>query len=259
MVDGPARVAARLDAELRARADPARAEHDRGYLHSDLVHLGVAVPAVRSVARAHVRAARPGHDELVALVEQLWADEVYEHRLLGVELVLARPAAWTTDDLAWFASLLRRCHTWALVDGLAIHGAGRVVARDAAGLATIDGWVCDPDRWVRRSSVLALLGLVREGREWPRFERYADSLLDEQEFFVRKALGWVAREASRRHPELVAPWVSAHLDRMNAVTIREAVTYLPEGPELLAAWRSGVPRSRRPGRSSRPPGARTTP
>jgi 3-methyladenine DNA glycosylase AlkD len=91
--------------------------------------------------------------------------------------------------------------------------------------------------WVRRTSVLGLRDLCRSGREWDRFERAADVLLAEREFFIRKALGWVSRETGRRHPELVSPWVRANLDRMNAVTIREAVKYLPDGDELLAAWK----------------------
>jgi hypothetical protein len=31
--------------------------------------------------------------------------------------------------------------------------------------------------------------------------------------------------------------VRANLGRMSAVTIREAVKYLPDGPDLLAAWK----------------------
>ncbi|CAB4573924.1 unannotated protein [freshwater metagenome] len=226
-----------LTAELERLGSPERAVSERAYLKSEYTHLGVGVPAVRGVARRYVRGARPGHDELVALVDELWESAVYERRLLGVELVLASPRVWSPADLVWMEGLLRRCHTWALVDGLAAHGVGRVVARDPAGFPTLDRWVGDHDMWVRRSAVLALRDLVRDGREWDRFERYADTLLDEREFFIRKVLGWVAREAARRHPELVSPWVRANLARLNGVTLREAVKYLPDGDDLLAAWK----------------------
>jgi 3-methyladenine DNA glycosylase AlkD len=232
-----ARAAGALTSELERLGSPERAVSERAYLKSEYTHLGVGVPAVRSLAKAHVRAHRPGHDDVVALVDELWDTEIYERRLLGVELVLATPRLWTPADLVWMEGLLRRCYTWALVDGLAAHGVGRVVARDAAGFPTLDRWLVDHDMWVRRSAVLALRDLVRDGREWDRFERYADTLLDEREFFIRKVLGWVAREAARRHPELVSPWVRANLSRMNGVTLREAVKYLPDGDDLLVAWK----------------------
>jgi 3-methyladenine DNA glycosylase AlkD len=231
--------AERLTDELRALGSPERAGSERAYLKSAYVHLGVGVPAVRSVAKAYVRSAKPSRPALVALVDELWDSEVYERRLLGVELVLATPKVWGVSDLAWLEGLLHRCHTWALVDGLAALGVGRIVSADPSGLAVLDRWVADDDMWVRRSAVLALRDLVRDGREFDRFERYSDVLLDEREFFIRKVLGWVARETGRRHPELVSPWVRANLDRMNGVTIREAVKYLPDGAGLLAAWKAG--------------------
>jgi 3-methyladenine DNA glycosylase AlkD len=233
-----AAIADGLTDELRALGSPERARSERAYLKSEYVHLGAGVPAVRSVAKAHIRGARPSHDQLVALVDVLWDSEIYERRLLGVELVLATPKVWGVSDLVWIEGLLRRCHTWALVDGLAAHGVGRIVAADPAGFEVLDRWVGDGDMWVRRSAVLALRDLARDGREFDRFERYADLLLAESEFFIRKVLGWVARETGRRHPELVSPWVRANLARMNGVTIREAVKHLPDGPDLLTAWRS---------------------
>ena len=243
MAADPAVAAARLTDELRSLGTPERAVSERAYLKSDYVHLGVAVPAVRGVARSFLRSdagrghGQHGHDDLVALVDELWDSDVYERRLLGVELINGAPARWAAADLVWIEGLLRRCHTWALVDGLAAIAVGRIVAADPAGLEVLDRWVGDPDMWVRRSAVLGLRDLNRGALELDRFERYADVLLGEREFFIRKVLGWVARETGRSQPEFVSTWVRANLHRMNGVTIREAVKHLPDGPELLAAWK----------------------
>jgi 3-methyladenine DNA glycosylase AlkD len=237
-VTAAAALATQLTDELRAIGDPARAESEQAYLKSSYVHLGSSVPGVRSVAKAYVRAERPARDHLVALVDELWDSDVYERRLLGVELLAGTPKLWGVADLPWIERLVRNSHTWALVDGLATIVVGRIVAADPAGLQVLDGWVGSDDMWVRRTSVLALRDLCKDGREWDRFERAADVLLAEREFFIRKALGWVSRETGRRHPDLVSPWVRTNLDRMNAVTIREAVKYLPDGDELLAAWKA---------------------
>jgi 3-methyladenine DNA glycosylase AlkD len=64
------------------------------------------------------------------------------------------------------------------------------------------------------------------GGDWDRFSRYADALLDEREFFIRKAIGWVLRATSRRRPDLVYAWILPRAERASGVTLREAIKYL---------------------------------
>jgi 3-methyladenine DNA glycosylase AlkD len=71
-----------------------------------------------------------------------------------------------------------------------------------------------------------------------RFFRYADRLLPEREFFIRKVIGWVAREVAVGHPQEVSAWLRHNMDAMNMVTLREPVKRLDDGPELLALYRS---------------------
>lgn len=45
------RIAVDIEAELRGVGDPARAEHEKRYLKSDIDHFGVAVPAIGRIAK----------------------------------------------------------------------------------------------------------------------------------------------------------------------------------------------------------------
>ena len=49
-----------------------------------------------------------------------------------------------------------------------------------------------------------------------------------KEFFIRKAIGWVLRELSKKDPGYVIEWTGRHLAEMSGVTFREAVRRLPE-------------------------------
>jgi 3-methyladenine DNA glycosylase AlkD len=73
-----------------------------------------------------------------------------------------------------------------------------------------------------------------------RFLRYADAMLDEREFFIRKAIGWVLRELARGRPELVVDWLTPRIARVSGVTLREAVRHLPapDRDALVAAYRA---------------------
>lgn len=232
-----------LDATLRRLGDPVRAVQEKRYLKSDLVHLGVTVPGVRKAVKSTYAALRPDHEELVELVSALWVSDVYERRLSAVELLKAGQASLSPDDLPRIEDMIREGAMWSLVDPLSGDVAGRIVLSDAACATTIDRWCADPDFWVRRSALLTLLAGMRAGHpDLDRFTAYADAMLDETQFFVRKAIGWVARELSKSRPQFVASWAERNLGRMSGVTFREVVRRLPEADaERLTLLRGARP------------------
>jgi 3-methyladenine DNA glycosylase AlkD len=188
-----------LSAELRAAGTPARAISEKAYLKSALEHYGAAVPAVRSIAKAFVRA-HPDldHDHLMALATALWATPVHENRMVAVELLTLRPDLLGSGDIDLLEQFLRHARTWAFVDPLSGAVVGHLVEADPALGSVLDRWAVDPDFWIRRSALLALLGPLQRGAgDFERFGRYADAMLGEREFFIRKAIGWVLRETGK--------------------------------------------------------------
>jgi 3-methyladenine DNA glycosylase AlkD len=181
------------------------------------------------VVRAAVRG-YPGLDQ-VAMVDwavALWRAPVHERRMAAVEILTLAAPRLGAGDLATVERLLRTSGTWALVDGLAVNVAGEIALVDPRSWPVMDGWAADADFWLRRSALLALVRGIRTGRpDLPRFTRYAEPLLAEREFFIRKAIGWVLREISKHDPDWVAKWTETHLSEMSGVTFREAVRRLP--------------------------------
>jgi 3-methyladenine DNA glycosylase AlkD len=108
---------------------------------------------------------------------------------------------------------------------------------------TLDRWARDDDFWVRRASLLAELAPLKHGAPFEPFARRADALLEEREFFIRKAIGWVLRDTAKRRADEVFAWLAPRTDRVSGVTIREAVKYLDErrASRLMAAYRAGRP------------------
>jgi 3-methyladenine DNA glycosylase AlkD len=179
------------------------------------------------------------HDGLVALVEELWATPVHERRMASVMLLDRFSGLLTVRDLPLVERLVRESKNWALVDFLAGDVLGGLVAREPEAVSrVIDRWATDADFWVRRASLLAELRPIRGGAPLDRFLRRAEPMLTEREFFIRKAIGWVLREASKKRPAEVTGWMAPRTDRASGVTMREVVRYLPpgEGDRLMAAY-----------------------
>ncbi len=232
-------LATEIDAALQAAGNPERAAKEQAYLKSDLLHYGATVPATRAVVvTAARRHPEPTHDELVALVDTLWAVPVHERRAACVELLDHYADRLGPGDAPLLERLLRESRTWALVDSLAASVVGPLAERSPEWGPVLDRWAVDDDFWIRRSALLALLIPLREGRgDFHRFGRYADAMLEEREFFIRKAIGWVLRDTGRKRPDLVYAWLLPRAARASGVTIREAVKPLSEAQRdaILAA------------------------
>jgi 3-methyladenine DNA glycosylase AlkD len=231
-----------LDAALRRAGDPKRAVDEKRYLKSPIDHYGATVPSIRKAVAEFLDVQGPlPRRTLLAVVRRLWASRVHEQRMAAVLILEAEKDTLEPDDMRLLERMICGSFTWAYVDNLAASVAGSLVERYPELVGDLDRWAEDDSFWLRRSAMLALLGPLRRGEgDWTRFACYADAMLDEKEFFIRKAIGWVLRETSKKRPELVRRYVAARLDRLSGVTFREAVKRLPERDRerLVAHYRS---------------------
>ena len=224
------RLADHIEAELRAAGTPERAAQEKRYLKSDLEHLGASVPAMRKVVVAF-RRSHPDlvREQVVELARVLWAKPIHERRAAAVELLELKGNLLVGEDIGFVEKLLRQSRGWALVDNLAANVVGDLTERFPATLhPVLDRWAKDADFWLRRSALLALLLPLRRGKgDFARFCRYADGMLEEKEFFIRKAIGWVLRETGKKTPRRVVDWLLPRAGRASGLTVREASRHLP--------------------------------
>ena len=124
--------------------------------------------------------------------------------------------------------LVRDAKTWAHVDWLATKVLGALLVREPALGKQLDRWAKDKDFWVRRTALLALHDpILQGGGDFDHFARLAVPMLSEREFFIRKAIGWILRSASKRGPERTYAFVKEHARELSGLSFREAVKHLP--------------------------------
>ena len=210
--------------------DEERATGAKAYLKSDLEFYGVAAKPLRTVAHAFLDEHREmDRDQLVELILELWSVPIFEMKAVAVALLERRVGRFEIGDLSLVEDLLRRSHTWALVDWLCTKVAAPLIERETdVAEPVLLRWSIDPDFWIRRASMLSLLPALRAGGgDFELFASFASRMVSEKEFFIRKAIGWVLRDVSKKRPQLAYDFLDLHLNEVSGLTFREGSKYLP--------------------------------
>jgi 3-methyladenine DNA glycosylase AlkD len=214
---------------LRRAGSAARAKGEKAYLKSELRFWGTGQEPIRAAVREYC-SAHPdlGRAELRAIAQTLYATDVHELRAAAIGVLERNRETLVDRDLPWVMTLVRKSKSWAYVDWIAPKVIGDVIARDPRGRKRLPIWAKDGNFWVRRAALLAEHDALRAGAgDFPLWARLAASMLDEREFFIRKAIGWVLREVSKKRPELTYAFLRTHRGRVSRLSLQEGAKYLP--------------------------------
>ncbi|MHA2262867.1 MAG: DNA alkylation repair protein, partial [Candidatus Thorarchaeota archaeon] len=122
--------------------------------------------------------------------------------------------------------------TWSIIDPLCIVCLGNLIMRERSVKDQFVGWRRSENFWRRRATILPYVHLGKKKYHKPEYnEMILDSLLphlEDHEFFVAKAVGWVLRELSYREPKLVRSFIDTHREKMAKLSIREGSKRLPK-------------------------------
>jgi len=214
---------------LRRAGSAARATGEKAYLKSDLRFWGTGQEPIRAAVRDYGRT-HPDltRTELRAVAEALYATRVHELRASAIGVLERNRETLIDRDMTWLIGLVRQSRSWAYVDWLAPKVIGDVIARDPRSRKRLSVWARDDDFWVRRAALLAEHDALRSGGgDFALWSRIAASMLDEREFFIRKAIGWVLREVSKQRPDLTFEFLRKHRERVSRLSLLEGAKYLP--------------------------------
>jgi 3-methyladenine DNA glycosylase AlkD len=209
-------------------ADEAKAEGMKAYLLNQFEFLGLAAPVRRQAVKEIGKVKWQSSVDLLAVAELLWQKPQREYRYTAVDLLRQHGAQLSVNDLPALQALLLQDAWWETVDGLSaviadvMHAA---VQQKPNAAITMDVWLKHPSHWVRRSAMLHQLGW-RLDTDTTRLFGYATQMADEEEFFIRKAIGWALRDYARWNPQAVTEFLVQHRAVLSGLTVREAAKHL---------------------------------
>jgi 3-methyladenine DNA glycosylase AlkD len=220
---------------LRAGGTRERAVKEKSYLKSPFRFHGASLPAIEGLAREFRRANRHlGPEYVFDLCRGLWQSGYHEEKTLAIKLLSLYPDFLGLDEMPLLEGMLEASTGWDHVDAISIHLVGSVLGRDRRAYRYLRKWGRSENFWMRRASLISQILLFRDGRGDKRlFFGLAGRMMEEKEFFVRKAIGWALREMSKSDPDGVFHYLMEARQRASGLTMREASKRLPERQRAL--------------------------
>lgn len=212
--------------EPLANADEARAMS--AYLRGQFVCLGIHTPVRRSTL-AEIYKLRFDNTVLLQIAEKLWQQPCREYRYVAIDLLARHKKTLNLGCIPSLIELAQREAWWETVDGLA-DVIGDVIrlarAHHPQAQALMDKALSHSNLWVRRIAMTHQLGWRLETDQQRLFD-YATALASEEDFFIRKAIGWALRDYARWNPVAVFDFVSTRRELFSALTVKESLKHFP--------------------------------
>jgi 3-methyladenine DNA glycosylase AlkD len=240
----PKAVAADIVARLATGGDPVQAAGAHHYFREQVEFYGWTTPRLRALAAEVYAGVRSTWSlaEALALAEILLPQRKFEAKAAGILILLKykkdfTPAVFRTIK-GWLAE--DYCDNWASVDSLCPEGLGWLIQRHPALADEILGWTSHRNRWVRRGSIVAFIGLTRRGLFLDQAYAVAEAMLGTDDDLLQKAAGWMLRENGKADPPRLKKFLLAHGPAIPRTTLRYAIERFPEAERkaLLAATKS---------------------
>lgn len=220
--------------QIKALADSQYQAGSTMVMKSQLVIYGVRVPDLRSIAKDWQQTHKDvSWEEVLALVEALWASQSQEERALAIMLLARYPRR--LPDLTWdhIDRWRRQLDNWGLTDGLGTVVVGPWLMADLdTRVGRLGDLVVDQDLWSRRLALVATVPINRRDPEHA-IPDFTLSLIDqvklERHPMITKAVSWALREMTKTCPERVLAYVDANRGVLAAHVVREVENKLRTG------------------------------
>ena len=217
---------AALRRRLEAASAPERAEAMSAYLRNQFPFLGIGAKDRRAATRPTLVAAKTAStDELIAFAAACWEEPEREFAYVACDVLRTQAPRLEPRHLDAVRSLLTARSWWDTIDPLATRTVGTMVRTNPELVGTMDRWVHSDDFWLARTAILHQL-LFGEATDAQRLLSYCEARAGDDEFFIRKAIGWALRQYARVDPAAVRTFVVAHDGELSGLTKREALKHL---------------------------------
>jgi len=222
--------------ELRRRANPEDAEKARRFFREPIDTLGLSTTACREVARSFYLRLKRDLPLALEVGGELYSSGVLEEAGVAAGIVKHMRRSLRTAHFDIFDGWVDHLTNWANTDGLYCDLIFWMIRLEPSLVGRLLDWTESESRWRRRAAAVSMVPIVRRGEMLEETFLIADRLMEDSDEMVQKGVGWMLKEASKRHPEEVRGYLLRWRERTSALILRHASEKLPPEKRVLKTW-----------------------
>jgi 3-methyladenine DNA glycosylase AlkD len=205
------------------RQNPEKKPQMEAYIKNKFVFFGVSSPE-RKIILKEAMSNLEGKAQLLDAAEACYEQDEREFHYLGMELLFRSRSIWKADVYDTLKSFVTRHSWWDTVDSLASNSFGAYFKMFPEMVENqVPELIASPHMWLRRTSLLYQLK-YKNDVDTTMLEQAIKNMHHEQEFFIKKAIGWALRQYAKYNPD----WVMELVDKypLQNLSRKEALKHL---------------------------------
>lgn len=211
--------------ELRKHGNEDRAKMQTAYMKNKYSFVGLTMKERRDIHKTFDKEhGAPCNDNFRDIVYLLWNIDIRDCQMSGLDIMVKNKKHYREEDIKLIEYCITTKSWWDTVDMLASHCAGTWFMKFPDRIKDItERWMESGNMWLQRTALLFQLK-YKADTDTGLLSSLITRLTYHEDFFIRKAIGWILREYGKTNPE----WVLDFVERteMSELSRREAIRRL---------------------------------
>ena len=164
---------------------------------------GTPLPVLRIIAAEIGKYGNKNPQQVLSILTTLWKSGSFEERQIVGKVMEKLGKKYPKECLELIPNFLPCIDNWANCDNLACFGMEPIIiSKTQEVLSLCEKWVKDENKWIRRFAVVTLRAFKKIPAT-PKVFEILDTVMEDDESDVKKAVSWILREITKKDPQAV--------------------------------------------------------
>jgi 3-methyladenine DNA glycosylase AlkD len=222
----PKQFVAKIEAIMKKHGNTQNAVAMSKYMKNYFPFFGIKKPLRAELTMPLIKDVKEHANEtwLIDTAVLLWKRKEREYHYIAIDLLMRYRKMLTPKSFKAIEELLVSNSWWDSVDGITGCVVSPLVSAYPELKTKMSAYISHPNMWLRRVSIIHQLPYRKNTDQGLLFEACLRNMND-QEFFIRKAIGWALRQYAKTEPKAVYSFVETHKQSLSGLSIREALKH----------------------------------
>ncbi len=227
------RLSEEIIADARSHYDADKAEGAKRYFREPIQSWGLSMGMCQEIAEKFYPRVKGNLPLALEVSGDLHAHGVMEVAIIGANLMRRMKGKLGPEHFDVFDGWVDTLNNWATTDTLCTGIIFVTIQKDPSLAGRLLEWTVSENRWRRRAAAVSLVPIARRGEMLEDVFRIADRLMEDRDDMAQKGVGWLLKEASKKHPDEIHDYLVKWRPRTTGLVLRYASEKLPPEKRVL--------------------------